>query len=95
MTIEILLPVFIVLLGVVALALYVLGVCLRESTRKLAEMNERLFVILGARQGVDTARALVASAKEPRRPTPGLAKKPPQRKEEKSKTGVRMTFGAS
>lgn len=85
---DLLYPLMAILLGVVAMALYVTGaslkMALRQNTRlsnRLAEMNERLMVLLGTRDGGDAVgRALVASARAPKKTIPGVA---PQKKESK------------
>lgn len=87
---ELLFPLMATLLGVVAMALYVTGASLKEALRqntrlsnRLAEMNERLMILLGTRDGNEAVgRALVASAKAPVKIIPGVA---PNKKESKKK----------
>lgn len=78
---ELLIPLAMILLGMVALSLYVTGaslkVALRQNTRlsnRLAEMNEKLMILLGTRDGGDAVgRALVASTRAPKKNIPGVA----------------------
>jgi len=86
-----LVPLFLVLLGVVGLAIYTLTIALRDSTRQIAKMNEQLLVLLGTRDGGEAVgRALVASAKLPKKEIPGVSKK--EEKPEKP-AGVKFTVG--
>jgi len=89
---EFLYPLFFVLLGVVALVVYVLAVALRETTRKLAKMNELLLIYASIKKvGPEAGRALVAAGRKPKKEIPGVAKEP--EKEERPK-GYTVTVGA-
>jgi len=68
-----LIPIGVVLLGVVAMTIYVLTVALRDAVRQVAQMNERLLILLGTRDGNESVgRALVASSRKPTKPLPGI-----------------------
>jgi hypothetical protein len=90
---DLLIPLGLTLLGgLVGLTIYVLAISLRESTKRIADMNERLMVLLGTRDGGEAVgRALVASSKTPRKPISSLANK--KKDDEKPKSGVTMTYG--
>jgi hypothetical protein len=91
MEFDVIVPVGLTLLGgLVGLTIYVLAISLRESTKRIADMNERLMVLLGTRDGGEAVgRALVASHKLPRK----VAPEPPKKKPEPPKEGVRLTYG--
>lgn len=79
----------IVLLGVSAL---ILAITLQKMAQQIVQMNERLLVLLGVRDGGDAVgRALIASAKLPRKDLPGISA---EKESEKPQTGVHMTVGA-
>jgi len=87
-----LMPMCLILLGVVALSLYIVTAALRATTDQLNKINERLLVIIGVQGGgTETGRALVALAKPPLKANPGVAEKDKAKK--KPKEGVRMTYG--
>lgn len=89
---ELVVPLGITLLGLVALVVYVLAVSLRETTKRIADMNERLMVLLGTRDGGEAVgRALVASHKLPRKVAPEATKK---EEKPKPRSGLTMTVGA-
>lgn len=86
-------PFAMILLGTVAVTIYILGVALRESVRRLADTNEKLMIMLGTREGgAEVGRALVASSRKPAKNIPGVAK-PDEKKKDEPK-GLRMTVGA-
>lgn len=86
-----LVPMGIVLSGLVGLTIYVLAISLRDTTKRLANMNERLMVILGTRDGgPEVGRALVASIRKPKKGIAGLAET--EKKEEPK--GFHLTVGA-
>jgi len=90
---DFLLPLFIVLLGVIAMTIYVLGVALRDSVRRLTAMNERLMVMATFRKdGIEASRALIASSRKPQRNDPGISKSKNQKK--KPDEGMVLRMGA-
>lgn len=98
---ELLIPLAMILLGVVAMALYVMGASLRvalhQNTRlsdRLAEMNKQLLVLLGTRDGGDAVgRALIASARPPLKPVPGVADGGQKKEKSEESPGYRLTVG--
>lgn len=91
--IEFLIPMGMILLGLIGLTIYILGIALRDATRQIISMNERLMVLFGTRDGGEAVgRALVASAKHPKKVIPGVSGK-----EEKPKkpTGYFVTVGGN
>lgn len=89
-----LIPLAVLLLGMVSLIIYVLGIALRDVTRQVTQMNERLLVLLGTRDGGEAVgRALVASARPPVKPTPGLAATKPEKKDDNK--GLTMKMGVN
>lgn len=90
---DVLLPLYITLMGLLGLALYVVTAALRDVTRKMTEMNEKLLVLLGTRDGgSEVGRALVASGKRPKKPMPGLSSA--GKKPKKPQEGINITYGA-
>lgn len=86
MDIELLLPLAVVFIGLVCLLMYIVAAALRDITRQMTKTNEKLLIMLGAREGVDVGRALVAAARPPQRTMPGVAaKKPVEKKKDKPK----------
>ena len=72
---DILLPLFAILLSVVGVTIYILIIALRDALRQITRMNEQLLLMAGMKDGnIATGRALLASAKRPVKPMPGLAK---------------------
>lgn len=81
------------ILGVIALTVYVLTIALRDTVRRLGDMNERLMVLLSASGGNEAAaRALIASSRGalPVR-EPEKKNEPPQGKQPGN--GVKITLG--
>lgn len=93
-----LVPLVAILLGVLGTSIYVLTIALRESTQKMTTMNERLLVMLAARESETSARALVASSRESHRGYGGLAtgreEKPKQPLKQEMKPGLHVTLGS-
>jgi len=84
-------PLFLILLAIIGLTVYTLTIALRDSTRRIAKMNEQLLVLLGTRDGGEAVgRALVASARLPKKEIPGVSKKEEKPEEPK---GVKFTVG--
>lgn len=84
-------PISIVFLGLIAMIIYVLAISLRETTKQIARMNEQLMIMVGTKDGNEAmGRALVASAKLPKKGLPGVAKK---KEPEKPKKGLQMQVG--
>jgi len=87
---ESLMPLFIILLGVIAITIYVLVAALQDCTKQITKTNKKLIIMMGVRDGGDAVgRALVASARKPKKDLPGVAKTP----KEPAKTGLKMTVG--
>jgi hypothetical protein len=88
-----LVPMGIVLLGVVGLTVYVLAIALRDTTKRLSDMNEKLMVLIGTRDsGPEVGRALVAMNRKPKKEISGIAepdKKPDKPREFKLTVGAR------
>lgn len=88
--VDYLIPLFLVLLGLIGLTIYVLTIALRDSTRQVSKMNERLLIILGVKDGGEqVGRALVASAKPPAKVIPGVSEK-----KEEPKKGFKVVVGS-
>ena len=91
---DLLIPLYIVLIGMVILAIYSLIVALRQTCRQLVRTNERLLVMLSYREGGErAARAMVAASKlsEEKPPKKGS---PKGVSEDKQKgPGVMLTYG--
>lgn len=82
-------PLGIILLGVIGLTVYVLTIAVREMSRQLVSSNEKLMILLGARDGgPEVGRALVASMKPPKKEIPGVAQPKPGKEEPKGHTMV-------
>jgi len=82
------------LVTIMGLIVFCLISALNNSTRQISRINEQLLIVLGTRDGNDaTGRALVASAKQPKKDVPGIANKKPAG-EEKPKEGLRITVGS-
>jgi len=93
MDIELLLPLAVVFIGLVCLLMYIVAAALRDITRQMTKTNEKLLIMLGAREGVDVGRALIAASRPPQKPMQGVAaKKPAEKKKDDSKRRV-MTVG--
>ena len=89
---EYLVPFGLVLMGLVGMALYVVTAALRDALRRLADINERLLLLVGLdRNGPEAARALVAQAQAPRQKQPAEAPKQPEKKPE----GIVMKYGVA
>lgn len=81
-----------VMMGLVGLALWVVTAALRDAQRRLADINERLLLLVGLdRNGPEAARALVAHAQAPRQRPPVEAPKPPEKKSE----GIVVRYGVA
>ena len=95
---EYLVPLFLILLGIIGLTIYILVTALKESTKQITQINEQLLIMLGIRDGGEAVgRALVASAKLPRREIGGISGKKEIKKEDKAETpkpGLRLTVGS-
>ena len=79
---DLLLPLFAILLSVVGVTIYILVIALKDALRQITRMNEQLLLMAGMKDGnVATGRALLASAKQPVRPLSGIAKQKPKPKE--------------
>jgi hypothetical protein len=87
-----LVPMGIVLLGVVGLTVYVLAIALRDTTKRLSDMNEKLMVLIGTRDsGPEVGRALVAMNRKPKKEISGIAE--PEKKPDKTRE-FKLTVGA-
>ncbi len=90
--IEFLVPLIIILIGLVCMCIYIVGIALRNASRQIVWMNERLLVLLGTRDGNEAVgRALVASSRKPVKPLKGIAKK--EEKPKNNNTGLTLTMG--
>jgi len=84
-------PLFLILLAIIGLTVYTLTIALRDSMRQITKINEQLLVLLGTRDGGEAVgRALVASARLPKKEIPGVSKKEEKSEEPK---GVKFTVG--
>ena len=87
-------PLGIILLGVIALTIYVLSVALRDTVRQVTEINGKLLLLIGVRDGgAEVGRALVAASKQPVKPIPGLSKPEKKEKKEPVAKGQHFTVG--
>ena len=92
MLIDTLLPLFMILLGVIAMTIYVLVMALRNCSNQIIKINEKLIIVMGVRDsGEAVGRALVASSRQPKKNLPGIVKPKP---DTTAKAGLRMTVGA-
>ena len=92
MLVEVLLPLFMILLGVIAITIYVLVMALRNCSNQIIRINEKLIILMGVRDGGEAVgRALVASSRQPKKDLPGIVKPKP---DTTAKAGLRMTVGA-
>jgi len=67
-------PMVLIILGCCAVTIYVLTIALRDATRRISGMNERLMILVGTKDGNDSAaRALVALSKPPIKKLSGVA----------------------
>lgn len=74
MEFEILVVVFIVCLTGTS---FILVSLLRDATRQIVKMNEQLLIVAGVKTGGDpVGRALVASARTPKKDLPGIVSGP-------------------
>ena len=90
MVVEALLPLFMILLGVIAITIYVLVMALRNCSNQIIRINEKLIILMGVRDGGEAVgRALVASSRQPKKDLPGVIKTP----DKTTKTGLKMTVG--
>lgn len=87
-------PLGIAFLGLIGMVVYVLAVALSKMSQRVLDMNERLMVLAGFKLGGEpAARALVASAKQPKRSPPKSPAKPVEKS--KPKEAYRITVGGS
>lgn len=92
--VELILPAVLILALLIGLVIYALMVSVRQLSKtnerlneRLAQMNEKLLIMIGAGKSDNVGRALVAHSKQPREPLKGVAK---QSKNEKPKDGFMM-----
>lgn len=89
-----LIPMMLILLGIVGITIYVLTMALRDALRQIVQMNERLLILVGTRDGNEAVgRALVASSRRPTKPLPGVAT--PKKSETKQKPPFTETMGVT
>lgn len=87
-------PLGFILLGVIAVALYVITMALRDALHQITEMNKQLLVLLGTRDGGEAVgRALVASSRAPVKHIPGVADGEGKKENGKEPPGYRITVG--
>jgi len=93
---EYLVPGIILLVGLIALVVYVLALAVRNLSSQVTSTNEKLLILLGTRDGNEAVgRALVASSRLPKRDIPGVvSRKETEADKPKEKEGVRLTIGA-
>jgi len=88
---DILIPFAIVFAGLIAMVIYVLALAVSNLSKQLTKVNEKLLIMIGAREGDGVARALVASSKEPVKPLRGLSKG--DKVKDEPPKGVTVTMG--
>ena len=87
---EYLMPLFMILLGVIAVTIYVLVMALRDCSKQIIKINEKLIIMMGVRDGGEAVgRALVASSRKPKKDLPGVTKP----LDKPTKKGLKMTVG--
>ena len=94
---EMFIPIIIILLGVIGLTVYTLVMALKDALRQITRMNEQLLLMAGMKDGnVATGRALLASAKQPIHPLPGIASQKAKsgEKPKDDKPGYKYTIGS-
>lgn len=90
---DILLPLFAILLSVVGVTIYILVIALKDALRQIGKMNEQLLIMASAKDGnPTTGRMLLASAKQPKKTILGLSKSEEKPKEDKSP--YKLTIGS-
>ncbi len=91
--IEFLVSLLIILIGLVCMCIYIVGIALRNASRQIVRMNERLLVLLGTRDGNEVVgRALVASSRKPVKPLKGVSQ-PKKKVPTNNNTDIVMTMG--
>ena len=86
-------PFFFILLGVIGLTVYILAVALKQATNQITRINEQLLIVIGTKDGNEAVgRALVASAKLPKKDVPGIVDKKKDEPDD-AKSGFKMTVG--
>jgi len=91
---DILIPFGMIFFGIIGVTIYCLTIALRESLRRLSEMNRDLMILLGARdsKNANPLSALVAANRKPRGDIPGVAAE--KKKEKEEPKGYKVTVGA-
>jgi pheromone shutdown protein TraB len=90
---DILIPFAIVFAGLIAMVIYVLALAVSNLSKQLTKVNEKLLIMIGAKEGDGVARALVAHSKQPSKSLEGISKKDEKKKE--NPKGITVTMGAN